>query len=323
MNIEHINFVVFDKPYCQWGIKLMDSNKKFIEGIDPYYFHYIVDQNLGLLDSDNKHYAALSIRMGYCHALESFFALLGAFLQAPLSVAGWLNNYRTKHLRKFARDLLYGFKGMKNFHSLGEVSLDFLAKIINQYIPVDDNQKDKFLEKFGLLWKRFAREFFNDKIISEFNSIKHGLRIHPGGVFLAFGLQDNPDAPAPKEKMQGLGGSVFGSTYNQKIPVGKGKLSHINIELREYTNNWDPNELALRVDLLAVSMNNVLSAIKIVNGEKPNNLKFGFPESIEKFEEAWAGNMGALGAGFHYEFDHNTIKPFTEEEILSAYMKNE
>ena len=48
---------------------------------------------------------------------------------------------------------------------------------------------------------------------AEYNSIKHGLRVNPGGSYIAVGAEQTPGVPAPPEAMRSMGGSPYGSTF--------------------------------------------------------------------------------------------------------------
>lgn len=89
-NIEHCPFVVDETPYCLWECNLARLNLTFLESIDPYYFQHVVETFAPMLEGEAKHYAAVALRSGYSHGLETLFALLCAFVQAPQCPAGWI-----------------------------------------------------------------------------------------------------------------------------------------------------------------------------------------------------------------------------------------
>src|ERR1700689_1180719 len=96
----NIPFVVYKTPYCVWEWDLSDRNRRFLERLDPDYFRFVADTNFAMIDSsDDHHRAAIAIRTGYLHGLETLFSLLGAVLQAPHCVPAWLQRYQTAELR--------------------------------------------------------------------------------------------------------------------------------------------------------------------------------------------------------------------------------
>jgi len=80
MFLEGSKFVVDEKPYCAWEISLIKSNQGFIRKIEPNYFKYLANVNFNIFNNDkdelNHQFAALSLRIAYSQALETFFALL-------------------------------------------------------------------------------------------------------------------------------------------------------------------------------------------------------------------------------------------------------
>jgi hypothetical protein len=85
-----IPFVVDETPYICWDPDLQRKNLEFLRGIDSKYFQYVVESNIEHLEGDDKHRAALAIRLAYSQALETLFALLGALVQAPTCPLGWM-----------------------------------------------------------------------------------------------------------------------------------------------------------------------------------------------------------------------------------------
>src|SRR5262249_14056086 len=97
-----VPFVIDETPYVCWDWELKEKNLEFLRGIDSRYFQYVVESNIEHLEGEDKHRAALSIRLAYSHAIETLFALLGALVQAPTCPLGWLLSYR-KELPEIVR----------------------------------------------------------------------------------------------------------------------------------------------------------------------------------------------------------------------------
>lgn len=215
MRLEGTQIVIDEKPFCVWELDQNRRNHNFIKNFDPYYFRYIANMHNSVFKSDeeseNHQYSALSIRLTYSHALETFFAFLFASLQAPDCLSGWLKKYSPKDLENLIQKVSHR-KNILTKIKLESISWVSIAKCIFQNVVLKNSeQSDKYKKKFGLLWKFFSKDFTNDKIREEYNSLKHGFRITPGGFGIAIGLQDAPDKPAPPERMQTVGYSKFGS----------------------------------------------------------------------------------------------------------------
>ena len=224
-------FAVGANPYCVWDWDLDQRNLQYLDSFDPDYFEYAARVNLAKLeaaDPRERRRAATSIRTAYHHGLESFFALLLATLQAPHCVVGWMQAYSPAELRKLVRSVDPGLWGSgerrKEMSSYRERILPYVWVKPRSYLwegisrtihkPIaDKEQAERTKGLFADLWRRFAKDLVDDAFVSEYNSIKHGLRTGFGGFSMAIGLQEAPDVPAPTEKMHSLGGSEHGSSF--------------------------------------------------------------------------------------------------------------
>ena len=54
-------------------------------------------------------------------------------------------------------------------------TLEDLSKLINQFNLEDQDEMRQLQESFTTLWHRFAKDFLDDKLIAEYNNIKHGV----------------------------------------------------------------------------------------------------------------------------------------------------
>jgi hypothetical protein len=68
--IEYSEFVTDQTPHCFWDFDVREKNREFLEGIDPEYYQYISNTDLDVLDSKEKHWAAMLLRQTYSQALE-------------------------------------------------------------------------------------------------------------------------------------------------------------------------------------------------------------------------------------------------------------
>jgi hypothetical protein len=91
----------------------------------------------------------------------------------------------------------------------------------------------------------------NDAFVSEYNSIKHGLRTGFGGFSMAIGPEAVPGEPAPPEAMHSLGGSEHGSSFfmprtfvehprekDKRPKLGHGRNKQFHFRLRRQALNW-------------------------------------------------------------------------------------
>jgi len=282
-------FAVGTEPYCVWDWELGQRNLEYLESLDPDYFDYVGRANLPHLKSDDpeeRRRAATAVRIAYHHGLESFFALLFATLQSPWCVAGWMQVYSPAGLREMVMAVDPGLWGRgeqrKQVRAFREKLLPYVwlrprsllrwQGISRAVLPLNaDEQKVAEVQKlFGSLWQGFAKDLVNDAFVSEYNSLKHGLRAGFGGFYMRIGLESVPGEPAPAEAMRSLGSSEHGSSFftprtfvehptekDKKARPGRGRDSHFRI--RRQALNWDPEGLCEALSLVSVSIRNVRS----------------------------------------------------------------
>lgn len=187
--------------------------------------------------------------------------------------------------------------------------------IFHNFTLEDDEQASKIKSNFAQLWQRFASQFLDKKNRDEYNSIKHGLRLNPGGFKLALGIQKDPNIPA--EKMESLGGSDFGSTSFLEQRFDK-----YNFHLIKNSRNWVPENFVHGLNLISVSIYNVQSFLKLVNGTDPKEIQFRWPTDESYFEEPWSKFSGVTEFNLDPKITKENVRLFTKEDILSIYNKN-
>lgn len=202
--IQYSCFAVDETPYCLWDSDIQHHNHFFIQNIDPNYFKHVAQVNSGLLSGDARQYAAVALRAAYSQGLETFFSILAATIQAPDCVIGWMLKYQNKDLYEVVRKI-HNRIGVKTKLRLEDCCWNSVSSMLIRPFATGDRDKDEQIQtSFAHLWRRFAQDFLDEKKGHEYNSIKHGFRIIPGGIRTYMGLQTEPGVPAPPEKMQAL-----------------------------------------------------------------------------------------------------------------------
>ena len=303
-------FAVNTTPYCIWDWGLAERNIEYLESLDPDYFDYIGRANLPHLGSDDpreRRRAATAIRTAYHHGLESFFALLFATLQSPWCVPGWMQAYSPADLRDMAQmvDPGHSSRGAQRerIRALREELLPYvwlrprsflrwesISRAVHR-LDADEEVAARMQGLFGNLWHGFARDLVNDSFVSEYNSIKHGLRAGFGGFYMLIGPESTPGEPAPAEAMHSLGNSEHGSSFftprtfvesvtqkdrKARPGYGRGKTSHFRI--RQQALNWDPEGLCRALSLISASLHNVRTLALWLNGSHRSGLTFAIPD---------------------------------------------
>ncbi len=314
--MESVTFVVNETPYACWDWELQRKNLEFLDGIDAEYFKYAAEANLGHLEGDNKHRAALALRLSYSQGLETLLALLCSLVQSPECVIGWMLSYKNSELRNVVRKI----SDREDVYSMLKdkpVTWELLARHVHSPLNFDE-EKRKWIQKgFKHLWSQFAHDFLDESSSNEYNSAKHGMRARAGGFYLAVGPEENPGVPAPPEKMQSLGGSEFGTSFFIRERIVEN--NNTNFRPRRHSRNWHPENLANGLILLSTSINNVVDFLRMINGVKPEKCRFMTPNSEAAFEQPWKHSVGVNNASFDLIIKPSDISPFAKKDILSTY----
>ena len=319
--IANSKFAVLDVPYCVWDPELRRRNLEFIERIDPRYYDYIVDINGEALRGETSQYAATSLRIAYCHGLETLFALLGACIQAPDCVVCWLQKYRPVQLRKLI-DAIFNrrTKTLPCKLDIQGVTFEELSGLINRFSLRSEEESERLKGSFSTLWYRFAGDYLDEKLIAEYNSLKHGFRVSAGGFTLMVGPESTPGVAAPADRMTSLGGSEFGSSFflMEGIGIEADKKNTTHFRLKTNSLNWDPEGMAAGLRLISISLNNILAFLKSLNGTS-EDVKLRYPCDESLFDIPWSSSRSGMSIGFNPIIREEDIVRFSDEEILKVY----
>lgn len=299
-----------NRPFCVWDYNLRESNLEFIQGIDPYYFRYTAEINAINLVGERKQSAALAIRLNYFHAMESFFSLLLAALQAPDNVAGWLHRYPTKSLLELVATISKGTGIRTKFDFPNGYSWSEISNLIHySVLEIPAFNKD-IIQGFASCWSRISKEFTDNQMHSEYNSIKHGFRVRPGGMSIKLTFEHDPNS-----KPVLIDESIFGSSF--LVPENLSDDA-THFRLKQWSVNWDPYCLIKRIEVLSYSMNNVISFLKMLMGVPPEDTLYGLPDDPKCFIDCFSKPSG-IKFSTNANIAKEDIIAFPDEEILSVY----
>jgi hypothetical protein len=322
VDVQYRMLVIGERPYCVWGTDIQKMALEFLSNLDASYFEYLANTHIQLINEEQprekeSQFSALALRTIYSQGIETLFALLGAALQSPQCIHAWVDNYQPRELYSLVRKI----HNQQPFYSLlnkQKISWEIVADTIFESLVLEDKAKETVIKKdFANLWSQFAFQFLDEGFSKEYNSIKHGLRVRPGGFSIAFG--DNKGRDASTKELKLIGKSEFGSHYiaSQKI----GEISH-HLTMKSHYRNWSPEDLSWGLHLISLSIANIKAALQILNGIPATEVKFQWPIDREVFHEPWkrALQIGVTSAsGFQMEIHPDFIDEFSKEDILSRY----
>ncbi len=323
LELQYRFFVVDEKPYCLWDTDIKERTIKFLESVDPTYFMHVADTHFESLAEANSQQCALVIRSTYAQSLETLFALIGAAVQSPYCVPGWILKYGSHDLRSVVKKI-QDHQPLLSHLQRKNLSWAIIAEALLAWLALEDKNKECSIKtSFAKLWSRLASDFLDETSIHEYNSIKHGLRLRAGGFSLALGREETPGVPAPAENMRLWAKSEYGSSF--LVSEKFGQMKH-HIHFVHHAHNWNPEDLVWGIHLVSISISNVLSALKILNGIPSERVRFEWPNDLASFDEPWrrAITLGTRAMSFQPTvIPEELITPFSKEEILSRYQNGE
>lgn len=309
--MRYMRFMVDDKPMVCWDWELDRKNLQYIQGIDVEFYRYVATAHAEHLAGDSKQQAAMATRIAYYQAQETLFALLASAVQAPACIVGWNLAYQTADLVSVV-DKITRRAPLYTHARYGDVTWQTLADRVHAFLSMPEEKLKWIKEGFGRLWSGFAREFVDPKNRDEYNALKHGLRPRPGGFGLAIGPQTDPNTPCPPEKMTLLGTSETGSSFFLLEKIGPTKT---HFRPRSVAKNWSIENTANGLFLLAMSIENVVSFLRIEHGDEPEKCRFMTPDSPEAFSAPWAKSAGPTWVNMDTIIREEDIQLWSKDKI--------
>lgn len=310
--MQNYAFATNTRPHCIWDGDLAARNLQFLDRVDPAYFEYHAQIYSAALENDDKdRFAAMGNRSGYFHGLESFFAVLGAFLQAPGAMPAWLLRYKNAELKALVGAIHRGqlpYPGL----DLARPTWTAISEIVND-LAIEEVAKVTAIQGFARTWQGFASDFLDELKQSEYNSIKHGFRVRSGGFRLAIRAESSPGIAAPDAPWVGLGGTVHGTEF---MRVEKAARLRSNFRLRNQNVNWSPRNMAAGLLMISMSMRNVIARARLWAGAPAEDCQFVVPANASWYAAPWRESVGVHACNMDQRFKVDDMDLVTDEEIV-------
>jgi hypothetical protein len=260
------------------------------------------------------------LRSAYHHGLETLFALICATLQAPDCVVGWLQKYQPSQLRRMVSSINEGNGDFLVKLKIDRINWESIADKIVQFRSQDEKRTTETKKLFGTLWKRFASDFVDEYSVWEYNSIKHGLRAKAGGFTIEVGQENEYAVSPPPEQMRVLGSTEFGNSFHRAEQIINAR-NDPNLRIARSSIGWNPEGMAHGLMLLAKSIFNVVSFLKLVNGVEPASVRFVRFVDADFFEKPWSQPPSILNFSMNYDINEKLIQRFTRKQLKAELHK--
>lgn len=279
-------YAILDEPYCLWDRDVRARAREFLDGIDHGYFEYLAKQGQSLAaDEAHSLHSAAAMRLGYFHGAETLFLLIGALIQAPHAPQAFLSECWPAQLRKLLSRLSVGPELELVCWGPPPLTWDLVARIVCAGSHAEATKVEANASLFAAFWRRLAAEHLDELHVEEHNSLKHGFRVGHYGVSIDMGP---PGVPTPDEsQFTRIGGSRFGTAFTRLEPNAGPIDARRGRAAQRVVVNWSPHSMALALQLIACSINNVVSALKLCNGAAPSTVQFRRFTSDAAFSKPW------------------------------------
>ncbi len=314
--MERYVFVVRERPYCLWGYDLLRENETFLRSFDPSYFEYLAKLLVDHLEGENTSKAAIGLRAAYHHGLEALFSLLGALAQAPQAVPAWLPRCSNSDLRALVEDI---GAGTLLLTPLGRQRVTWVALSHTVFANAwrDENPEWATAERFARLWSRFGRDYLDQVHTDEYNSIKHGFRISSGGAVLRVGLEPSYGVSPPESEMQTIGASPHGTNFSVLSPIPATVRNSPHVKYLRHRLNWRAEAMVQALQLISLSLNNIVGCLRIANGAAPGTIRFDRPEDPSAFEGPWSWPVGVTSGAMNFVIDDADVDQTSADALRS------
>lgn len=310
-------FFVGDRPYAVWDPNIHEKNVTFLKNFDTSYFEYLADIHSSQIDLDTAQQAATALRTSYGLGIETFFSLLGAAMQAPECVFGWLDKYVERDITHIINSIM-GKEKLRT-RLVGVLSWESLSRTLHRNLVLADKEEESAIKnRFAGCWKYLAENYLNKEQKYEFNGAKHGMRLQPGGIHISIGQQSRLGVPAPPERMERVPGSKFGAAVLRLEQIGRMKHDY---RVKEISRNWDLYCLTGLIRIVSMSINNIISFLLIQNGQDPTFVRFIWPEDLQDFDKIWEASFALSGVTWKAVIDEKDIKVTQAEDVELRYLE--
>jgi hypothetical protein len=313
--MDHFSFLVNDEPFCLWDPDPATRTAQFLDSIDPGFFSYLAESHAENLESEeHKRRVGTATRMAYLHGIETFMTLVGAAVQAPQAPYAWVVLAQTDRLRAVVERITKGDPALHTELTKWDRTWDGLAQRVFAHCQQGDWAATT--ESFGKVWRIFAGQFLDEMNQAEYNSLKHGFRIAASGVKIAVGVEHQYGVSPPPEEMKYLGGSNTGSTFYTIERAGPDVSGNKSRRSKRKTVNWQPEPMLRGLQVIDVSIRNIVAFMRIANGAQPSKVKFHRLEGVQDLVGLLKDSVGIKSSSFDTFIPDEQIPATTKKQLL-------
>lgn len=283
-------FYVLDKAYVIWGANGSQENLEFIKQIDCSFYHRSAELLIseGISDpepteQDRKSIASLS-RILWHNATETLTMLIGSLIQSPHAVDGFFLKCNNERCREVSRKLSSGNFPKGNLWQPDLSNIKDIIKFI--FDEVDWEEKDKTSSNFTDATKDILRDYNKEHSHSEYNCLKHGLRLSHNAFEFSFGIEQQYEDEQTAHLFSSR--SRDGSHFRVVSPLPESRQTG-HFYTKEISIGWSLERTLMQLQFISCLARCVCSKLQILNGVAPTSVKFERPVPTSQFWEIYHG----------------------------------
>ncbi|MET4577413.1 hypothetical protein [Ottowia thiooxydans] len=306
-------YAIDNELYCFWSNDLSADALTFLDSVDTGYFGYVADEALKHLgDQVTEMRAATNLRIAFFHGLESLLMLIAAAVQAPKCPQAYLGQCSNGALRSVLEKIDKG-SVLPQYNRLLKVrSWPGIAEEVLGCFREAETEQQLLVGEFANLWADLATKQQNQIAIWEYNSLKHGFRIQPGG----FSLKIEAKGPDHFTPLESTISEKFGTGFQVITKPGDDTDSNRSRVAERHNVIWRVEDLAHLVHLISASLRNVVTYLRAYNGGPPPYEIVRMSESAPRFPSSTSTSVSLAELV-------PDARPTTKAELAQANQRNQ
>jgi hypothetical protein len=305
VTLESVRFAVLERPICVWDPHLAALNQRFLAGLDPDFFlHHCPSAGPPENDQRTALRDAITLRIAFGMGLESLFALLGATIQAPDCIFGWLSQYRNDELVELVRRINTA-QPVLALSPFKPATWENVARVL--LLPVATKSAERHAQiaaRFASAWQIFAATFIDPQRSMEYNSLKHSFRVNPAGFNVEITHEDVTLLKSSEH---------LGHTF-PFVKKNEGRRSDFSVSTATFALTPSVYSAALKV--ISCSLSNAVAFCRMRSGDDPAQLTVRMPDDAT-FDALTPTAIPV--ASLTYGARSTPDRYWTDQEVLSVY----
>ena len=176
-------------------------------------------------------------------------------------------------------------------------------------------EKSRVIDLFEIALPNLADDYLEDGTRSEYNAVKHGLRLMPGGNQLTIhpvGADGNPD---PNAEPIVIGSGEAGAAVFDVVQDAKRKW-HLRVSMR--MKNWDISQTLKRLQIAGAWMACVKDSLRISLYDTDPPPRWDWSRVLADCEVAWKPTTRIRNASLNFG-DFAIPADVSKEWVLASY----